>query len=333
MAERFVALLGTGAWGRNHARVLVEAGVLARAFDPDAEALARSVPEDLRASSLDALLADPMVRAVVIATPARTHHELALRALEAGHDVLVEKPLTLDLSQGEELVRLASLRERVLMVGHVTLYHPGIEALKRQVDAGAVGAVRYLYSNRLNLGTVREEEDILWSFAPHDVAVLLHLLGRMPERVRACGGSYLRSDRADVTVTHLDFPRGVRAHIFVSWLHPFKEHRLVVIGESGMLVFTDGAGGGELVFYDHPLDSMEGPLPPPRDEGREVAFDRSEPLRAEVDHFLRCIAERSVPRSGGRHGLSVLRVLDAARTSLAEEGAPVECVEMEQGLP
>jgi len=324
MAAADVALLGLGPWGRNHQRVLGELGALRSVYDANPGILDLHGAPGRSANSLEAILGDPEVRAVVVATPARTHYELALRALKAGKDVLVEKPLTLDEAHGEDLVRRARRGGRVLMVGHVTLYHPAIRTLVELVDGGELGNLRYLYANRLNLGTVREEEDILWSFAPHDVAVFLRLVGSWPHEVAAHGGSYLRPGRADVTVTHLDFPRGVRGHVFVSWLHPEKEHRLVVMGDRRMATFTDGPGGGELVLSEG-VPPESGAAPPPPRVRAVVPFPKEEPLRNELEHFLHCVRTREEPLSGGRHGLEVLRVLETAHRSLATGGRTVPC--------
>jgi UDP-2-acetamido-3-amino-2,3-dideoxy-glucuronate N-acetyltransferase len=321
-----VALLGVGSWGRHHCRVLREMGRLRRVWDPDAMALARHTEPSERAQGLEHLLADPGVRAVVVATPARSHFELASLALEQGKDVLVEKPLTLLEAEGEILVRRASALGRILMVGHITLFHPAIQRLMDLVAQGELGRLRYLYANRLNLGTVREEEDILWSFAPHDVAVFLELVGEWPESVAAFGGTYLREGRADVTVTHLHFRDGVRAHIFVSWLHPTKEHRLVVMGDRRMATFADGPGGGELVLSEGVPPEAGGTSPPPLRRNR-IEVEPHEPLRQELEHFLLRCADRARPLTCGVHGLRVLRILETARRSLDQNGAALPCGE------
>ncbi|MEE2711298.1 MAG: Gfo/Idh/MocA family oxidoreductase [Planctomycetota bacterium] len=316
-----VALLGLGPWGRNHLRVLCEMGALRSVWDPDADALSHA-PAALRASSLEEVLSDTNVRAVVVATPARTHHALASAAMDAGKDVLVEKPLTLDEGQAADLVSRSRRQGRVLMVGHITLYHPAIVKLRDLVASGALGRMRYLYANRLNLGTVRDEEDILWSFAPHDIAVFLELLDAWPGSLSAHGGNYLKPGRADVTVTHLEFPDGVRGHIFVSWLHPVKEHRLVVIGDRRMATFTDGPDGGRLVLCEG-VPPERGAAPPDPATAVDVPVASSEPLRCELEHFLDCVRSREEPLTGGQHGLAVLRVLESARRSLRQAGGRV----------
>ena len=227
-----VAVVGCGYWGKNLVRNFRELGALRMVCDA-AEAgrklAVEMAPHAKVVADVDEVL-NALVEGVVIATPAETHYKLARQALLAGKDVLVEKPLALTYEQGVELVKLAKRQGRILMVGHVLEYHPGIVRLLELVRSGELGKVRYIYSNRLSLGKVRREENILWSFAPHDIAIILRLMGQMPFQVVACGGSYVQPNIADVTVTNLLFDNGVRAHIFVSWLHPFKEQRLVVIG-------------------------------------------------------------------------------------------------------
>jgi len=271
-------------------------------------------------ADVDEVLAAP-VAGVVIATSAETHYELARQALEAGKDVLCEKPLALTYEQRAELVRLAERGGRILMVGHVLEYHPGVVRLLELVRAGELGKVRYIYSNRLSLGKVRREENILWSFAPHDIAIILRLMGSMPFQVVACGGSYIQPNIPDVTVTNLLFDNGVRAHIFVSWLHPFKEQRLVIIGSRKMASFDDVAK--KLIVYDQHVDVRNGEPIPIKGDGLEVPYSPDEPLRLECQAFLSAITTRQPPLTDGASGLRVLKVLQAAQRSLVMNGEPV----------
>jgi predicted dehydrogenase len=271
-------------------------------------------------ADLGAVLEAP-VAAVVIATPAETHYDIGRRALVAGKHVFVEKPLALTLEHGTALVELARRRGRILMVGHVLEYHPAVVRLVGLVADGTLGKVQYIYSNRLSLGKVRREENILWSFAPHDIAVILRLMGSMPFQVVACGGSYIQPNIADVTVTNLLFDNGVRAHIHVSWLHPFKEQRLVVIGQKKMASFDDVTK--RLVLYDRRVELEHGLPVPVRGEGEELAYDQDEPLQRECQAFLEAITGRGGPLTDGESGLRVLRVLQAAQRSLVMNGEPV----------
>jgi predicted dehydrogenase len=322
-----VAVVGAGYWGVNHVRNYNEIGALAAVCDTDEFCLARMAklyPEVRIQTSFTALLSDPAVDAVVIATPAETHYRLACQALEAGKDVLVEKPLTLDVAEGEQLVDLADERGAVLMVGHLLEYHPAVLKLRDLIAAGSLGDLQYIYSTRLNLGKVRREENILWSFAPHDIAIILRLVGEEPVSVSATGAAYLQPKIADVTTTHLEFASPVRAHIFVSWLHPYKEQRLVVIGSRRMAVFDDVRAEGKLMVYDQGVDFVDGQPVVRKNGGIPESIDSYEPLRRQCEVFLQCIAERQSPLTDGRSGLRVLRVLDAAERSLRTGGLPLE---------
>jgi predicted dehydrogenase len=318
-----VAVVGCGYWGKNLVRNFAQLGSLAMICDatPAGQETARQIaPQAAVVTDMQEVLAAG-IEGVVIATPAETHFDLTAQALEAGRDVLVEKPLALTYEQGARLVRLARERERILMVGHVLEYHPAVVRLVELVQAGEVGKVHYIYSNRLSLGKVRREENILWSFAPHDVAVILRLMDSMPFQVAACGGSYLQANIADVTVTNLLFDNGVRAHIHVSWLHPFKEQRLVIIGSRKMASFDDVAK--KLVLYDQRVDIKEGQPVPVKGSGEEVSFSVDEPLRLECQAFLDARATRRPPKTDGESGLRVLKVLQAAQRSLVMNGEPV----------
>jgi predicted dehydrogenase len=319
-----IAVLGCGGWGRNIVRTLHEMGALRAVADPCAAArtcMADLAPGVTCLDDPDPILADPSVRGVMIATPAITHYDLACRAIAAGKDVFVEKPMTIEVAHARDLLQRAHAAGRVLMVGHLLEYHPAILALRALVDSGELGEIRYIASNRLNLGRIRTEESALWSFAPHDIAVILRLVGADPVEVVATGGSYVSPGIADVTVTQLRFESGVRSHIFVSWLHPFKEQRLVVVGAKKMASFCDVTK--ELILYDQRVDWHEGEPVPVKGEGTPVPFDRTPPLQAECRHFLDRLDDRRPPRTDGRNGLRVLEILHAAQQSLQAHGRPV----------
>jgi predicted dehydrogenase len=322
-AKPHVAVVGCGYWGKNLVRNFHQLGTLALVCDA-AEAgraqAAQMAPQIPVVSSMADVLASSAT-GVVIATPAETHYALARQALKAGKDTFVEKPLALTYEEGATLVRLAEKAGCILMVGHVLEYHPGVVRLLGLVRAGELGKVQYICSNRLTLGKVRREENILWSFAPHDIAVILRLMGAMPFQVTACGGSYVQPNIADVTVTNLLFDNGVRAHIYVSWLHPFKEQRLVVIGSRKMASFDDVAK--KLVLYDQHVDVRDGEPVPVKGDGLEVSYPFDEPLRLECQAFLEAMATRQPPLTDGASGLRVLKVLQAAQRSLVTNGEPV----------
>lgn len=318
-----VAVIGCGYWGRNLVRNFHQLGALQLVCDTteDGRASAAAMAPGCEVvSDPDAVFASS-VSGVVIATPAETHFALARKALEAGKDVFVEKPLALTWDDGRKLVDLAHARNRMLMVGHVLEYHPGILKLRELVASGELGKVRYIYSNRLSLGKIRREENILWSFAPHDIAIILRLIGETPFEVVACGGAYVSPNIADVTITNLLFDNGVRAHIFVSWLHPFKEQRLVVIGSKKMASFDDVSK--KLIVYDQHVDWSNGVPVPTRDSGQEVPFGSDEPLRNECLAFLKSIETRQPAITNGESAAAVLRVLQAAQRSLSTNGQSV----------
>src|SRR5438093_2535373 len=304
-----IACIGGGYWGKNLIRNLYDLGVLSWVCEVDAERRAElraTYPSTEFTDSTNRVFGDPNTAGVVIATPAASHGELVRQALLADKDVFVEKPLCLSVEEGKQLVALAFERRRVLMVGHLLWYHPAVLQLKKLVEEGELGRVHYISSHRLNLGKIRREENILWSFAPHDIAIILRLMGRMPFQVAAYGGSYVQPNIADVTVTHLLFDNGVRAHIHVSWLHPFKEQRLVVVGSRQMASFDDVAK--RLVLYDQRVELQEGEPVPIQGAGEEIPFAPEEPLRLECQAFLEALVTRRPPITDGPSGLRVLKV-------------------------
>jgi len=319
-----IAVFGCGGWGKNIVRTMAGLGRVRAVVDPSPagqKAARELAPSAQILSNPDAVLSDPNVRGVMIATPAETHYEAACRAIAAGKDVFVEKPLTINVDEANDLVKRAATANRILMVGHLLEYHPAILKLHELIQSGELGKVRYIISNRLNLGKIRTEENALWSFAPHDIAVILRLVGSLPFEIVATGGSYVTPNIADVTVTQLLFDNGVRSHIFVSWLHPFKEQKLVVIGSKKMASFDDVAK--ELVLYDQRVDWKEGQPIPVKGDGVKVAYPANEPLKEECLHFLNAIETRSTPLTDGVNGLRVLEILHAAQKSLVTNGQPV----------
>jgi UDP-2-acetamido-3-amino-2,3-dideoxy-glucuronate N-acetyltransferase len=319
-----VAVVGCGRWGRNLVRNFHTLGALRSVVDRDpAVAAAVSAEYGVPHVDLETALGDASVDGVVVAVPAVDHVQVAGEVLAAGKHALVEKPLALHADEADALCAAAERAGRVLMVGHVLQYHPAFVALDRLVRRGALGVLRYVYSNRLNLGRIRRDESTLWSFAPHDVSMILALVGSEPVSVHAVGGSYVQPGVADVTTTHLAFPGGQRAHVFVSWLHPVKEHKLVVIGDEAMAVFDDGRPWeSKLRLFRHGVTWRDGVPEAVRAEAEPVAIEPAEPLAMECQHFLDCVATGAAPRTDGREGLRVLRVLEAAERSLCPEAGP-----------
>ncbi len=325
MSEPKVAVVGCGRWGKNIARNLHELGALGAIVEIDGTQ-AREQAEHYGVPiyhTMQEALEGAGIEAVAVASPAELHAPLALAALELGLDVFVEKPMATRVPDGEQMIRKAAEGRRILMVGHLLEYHGAVRKLKELVDSGELGRIEYAYSNRLNMGRVRQEENALWSFAPHDVAVMLLLMNQMPLQVTAVGGSYLQPNIADVTVTNLLFDGGVRAHIFVSWLHPFKEQKLVILGTKRMAMFNDVVPDNKLVLFDRHIETVEGELVAHRVEGEPVPYDQVEPLRQESRHFLECVRTRRTPRTDGWNGLRVLAVLQASQRSIQVNGEPV----------
>ena len=318
-----IAVIGTGYWGKNLVRNFHALGALHTICDvnPDTvQSFCAQYPGINGATSLAEVLSTPEIQGIAISTPAHSHAALIREAVLAGKDVYVEKPLCLSEEEGKQLVDLAEKQKRVLMVGHLLWYHPVVLKLKELVDQGELGRIRYIYSNRLNMGKLRREENVLWSFAPHDISVILGLTGEMPESVQSQGGNFLHQQIADTTVTLLNFSSGIRAHIFVSWLHPFKEQKLVVVGEQRMAVFDDTVPWGEkLRLYSHTVEWNENVPVAHKADAEYVAVEQEEPLKAECAHFLECITSSRRPRTDGAEGLRVLKVLNACQTSLEQE--------------
>jgi len=331
-----VAVVGSGYWGKNLIRNFHALGVLSAICDSDKQVLRKFkglYPEVPGIEAFDELIQDVRATfdAIVISTPAASHYDLAKKSLLAGKHVFVEKPLAITEEEGKELVELASKKQVCLMVGHILQYHPAVLKLKELIDSGELGKIQYLYSNRLNIGKIRTEENILWSFAPHDISVVLWLLAEMPQTVYAAGGNYLQSSIPDTTLTNLDFPSGVKAHIFVSWLHPFKEQKLVVVGDKKMAVFDD-VSQEKLLLYPHKINWVQRVPIASRAEAEVVEVEHKEPLQEECRHFLECLEAGKAPRTDGQEGLRVLKVLQASQISLNQNGSKVRVWENGTGF-
>jgi UDP-2-acetamido-3-amino-2,3-dideoxy-glucuronate N-acetyltransferase len=316
-----VAVVGAGYWGKNLLRNFNSLGALAAICENNEErrnlAVANypgvhcfSSPEEMAESSL--------IDAVAISTPAVTHASLSRLFLNAGKHVFVEKPLCLKAEEGRSLGELSAKVDLVLMVGHLLLYHPAFRALRKFVAEGSIGKLRYIYSNRLSLGKVRTEENALWSFAPHDISMILSLAGRLPETVTAMGAHYITDGVADTTLSHFSFSDDLQAHIHVSWLHPYKDHRLVVTGSSGTVVFDDTqSGDNKLLHYPHPVSIEAGVPILTKAPAEPVAYDQNaEPLNLECATFLDCVTNNQSPPSDADEGVRVLQVLEACESAI-----------------
>jgi len=325
--EKNIAVVGCGYWGKNLTRNFAGLGALHTICDADFQNLENFksfYPQVNTEADYLQVLQNKEIKGVVLATPAVLHYSMAREALLAGKDTFVEKPLALKIEEGRELVGLAEEKEKILMVGHLLEYHPAVNKLKELVDKEELGKIQYIYSTRLNLGKFRTDENILWSFAPHDISVILLLLGgEMPYEISAHGGYYLHQHIADVTVTTMSFKSGVRAHIFVSWLHPYREQKLVVVGDKKMAEFNDTNPEEKLRLFDHDIEWVEQrPTPHPR-EPEVIRVAQTEPLRLECQEFVNCLKTRNTPKTSGYKGLQVLEVLSGCQRSLEKNGGVI----------
>ena len=319
--KKFIGLIGCGYWGKNLARDFNYLGVLRRVSDSNNDAkneVNRISKNILFSTDYKKILKDENITSVAIATPAKTHYKLVKEALIAKKNVFVEKPLCLNYSEGKNLLLLSKKNNVKLMVGHLMLYHPAYLKMKESIKKGKIGKVRYIYSNRLALGKLRKEEDVLWSFAPHDISMILDLVNEKLIKVKASGGKYLSNKVADTTVTLLKFRNKVKSHIFVSWLHPYKDQRLVVVGEKGMLVFADVLSKeNKLVFYNHKVGWRKNIPLVQKAEGKIIPFNyNAEPLKLECKAFIDWVTKNKIPLSNAEEGLRVLKVLELAKKDL-----------------
>ena len=321
-----MGVVGLGYWGPNIARNFdrLPGAELRWICDSRPEALERvgaQLPAAQRATGMDELLADPELDAIAITTPVPTHAALALRVIDAGKHCFVEKPLAQSVDAAEEVASAAERAGIVLMVGHLLEYHPGVERLKAVADQGDLGEIHYVYSNRLNLGKLRADENALWSLGAHDVSVVLHLAGEEPVDCMAFGESYMREGVEDVVFCYLRFPSGLAAHLHLSWLDPHKERRFTVVGSKRMATFDDMELERKLTVYDKGFDqdySSYGEYIARSGDVWSPKISNEEPLRIECRHFVERVLDGAEPRSGGRSGVRVVRVLEALQRSLEE---------------
>jgi predicted dehydrogenase len=319
-----IAVIGCGYWGKNLVREFAQLGILRVICDASLQTL-----KDLQAKydvevvcDFEQVLKMPDVQAVVIATPAPTHADLVIQALAAGKDVFVEKPLALTLEDAIQMEVAVKKSNRILMVGHLLEYHPALVKLRTLVAAGKIGKLRYLYSNRLSFGKVRTEENVLWSFAPHDICSILGFVGKLPISIQAIGSANL-THLEDFCLVNLEFENNLKAHIFTSWLHPFKEQRLVVVGDSGTLVFDDVSVDAKLTLYDQKSEIENGIPALNLNSKTVIPIEIVSPLTEECKHFLSCIQSRQSPLTNLQNGIDVLTVLQSAQLSLKLQGRTV----------
>ncbi|MFA4933757.1 MAG: Gfo/Idh/MocA family oxidoreductase [Candidatus Omnitrophota bacterium] len=332
---KFMGVLGLGSWGKNVFRNFYEMGLIHTACDISPKVVSifkNEFPGPVYTSSIKEVLLNPDIKSVSIATPASTHYEIAKNALLLGKDVFVEKPLALNSKDGQKLMEFAKKKQRILMVGHILNYHPAVIKLKSLLVSGKLGKIQYIYSNRLNIGKLRTEENILWSFAPHDISMIIMLLEEEPIKVSASGQDSFGRGVYDTTVTNLDFASGIKGHIFVSWLHPYKDQKLIVVGSKAMAVFDD-ISQEKLFFYPHRIEWKNGDMPIARKADYEVIpTDKGEPLRLELEHFVECVKYRRRPMTDALEGIKVLKILESAERSLADSGINNQKTNKQKGV-
>ena len=321
MSNKTVCVIGAGYWGKNHIRTLYELGNLGGIVESNSETLKRfaeQYPDVKGYLSLGDALQDGQFSGFTVATPAETHFPLAKQIMEAGKHVLVEKPLTLQEDHAEELVRLSEENNVNIMVGHVLLFHPAIKKIKGLIDSGKIGKLQYIYSNRLNLGQVRTEENVFWSLAPHDISIFQYFTDAFPEAIHASGSTFLQKGIHDSTLTQFKYPNGVEGHIFVSWLHPFKEHRLVVIGSEAMITFEDSSEGKPLKLYAKKFDMAKGV--PEKIDGPVTLIDYEQKmaLTEELQYFVDHLEGKKPNIANGKHALEVMKILIEASQQLTK---------------
>ena len=306
-----LCVVGAGYWGKNHIRTLSEIGALQGIVESNEELLSsvlKDYPKVEGYKSIEEALKN-QYDGYTIATPAETHYELAKKVILSKKHVLVEKPMTLLVEDAEDLVKTAKVNNVNLMVGHVLLFHPAILKIKEIVKSGDIGDLQYIYSNRLNLGKIRSEENVFWSFAPHDIAIFQFLTNSFPKNIHAESSTFVQDGVPDSTLTHLEYENGVKGHIFVSWLHPFKEHRLGVIGSEAMISFEDSKEGNPLKYHSKKFDLIEGI--PEKVDGpvRSILYKKEMPLKAELKYFINSMENNDIHLNSGEQGLDVIKIL------------------------
>ncbi len=315
MSKKNICVVGGGSWGKNHIKTLKRLGALSAIVDSNQDLLNKYKIEysdiDIFKNVNESF--EKKYDGYIIATPAETHFGIAKKIIKRKIDLLVEKPLTLSIEQSETLVRLAKEKNVNLMVGHVLLFHPAIIKIKNMIDSGNLGKLQYIYSNRLNLGKVRTEENVFWSLAPHDISIFQYFTGSFPIKITSTGSTFLQKEIYDSTITTLEYNEGVSGHIFVSWLHPFKEHRLVVVGSEAMISFEDSSEGKPLTLYSKKINIKNG-IPEKVDGPTEIInYDSKMPLDAELEYFIN---EKKPVIANGENGLNVVRILVEASNQL-----------------
>lgn len=310
-----ICVVGSGRWGQNHIKTFARLGCLGAVVETNPEKLKNIVSQYNGIKGYTDI--DEAIQTgydgYTLATPAESHYVLGKKLIERGLNVLIEKPMTLTASESEELVELADKTGSRLMVGHVLMFHPAYLKIKEVIDSGKLGTIHYLYSTRLNLGTVRTEESVFSSFAPHDISLLNYLTGSQACSIEAKGTAFLQKNICDCTLTQLEYPGNVHAHIFVSWLHPYKQQLLVVVGSKGMISFDDATKEKEIQFYNKRIDFENGiPIKIEHPDPEVIPYDKKMPLDEELNYFIHHL-ESGIEINNGRDGYEVVKVLETVQ--------------------
>jgi UDP-2-acetamido-3-amino-2,3-dideoxy-glucuronate N-acetyltransferase len=312
-----ICVIGGGRWGENHIRTLFQMGNLAGIVEANPRRL-----DQLTAkypvtgfNKIEAAL-QRKFDGYILATPAETHYPLGKVLLEKGLNTLIEKPMALSSKHSRELLEIAEKTGAKLMVGHLLLFHPAIKKIKEIIEKGKIGRLYYIYSTRLKFGTVRTEENVFWSFAPHDISVLDHLVGQPAVNIKAKGAKFLQEQIHDFTMVQFEYPNNVHAHIFVSWLHPFKEQRLVVVGSRGMLSFDDSSAEKNIIYYHKQVDWQNGKPAMVRQPEEIIPYEPGKPLTAELEYFIENL-DKEIKISSGKAGHRVVQVLEKLDKQIA----------------
>jgi len=315
--KKNIAVVGCGHWGKHLVRNFSSLGALCSICDPSSEVADQCASQyNVKKSSFTEIINDPNIKGVVLAVPAHLHASMAIESMNKNKNVFVEKPLGMNEAEAEAMIATAKKNKVRLMVGHLLQYHPIFKTIKECIGAGKIGEINYIYSNRLSFGKLRTEEDVIWSFAPHDISMILSLTGQEPEYVSTNAASILQKNIADTATIHLQFKSGLKSHISVSWLHPYKEHKLVVVGQSAMLVFDDTKSWQEkLALYPYEAVSSKNLINLKNSNVQYIKVTEEEPLKNECQHFIDVVEKDIQPLTDGVEGLRVLKVLSAASRS------------------
>ena len=321
--KKRICVIGAGYWGKNHIKTLNELDCLYGIVEPKIELQQKNqnqYPNLKIFSNLEKALEDINIDGFILATPAHTHYSLAKEVIKNHKPILVEKPFTLNLKDAHELKELASINRTNVMVGHVLLFHPAIQKIKEIIDSNKIGKLQYIYSNRLNLGQIRKEENVFWSLAPHDISIFQYITNSFPIKIASNGGDFVQDGVHDTTITFFEYPENIKAHIFVSWLHPFKEHRIVVIGSAGMITFDDSIDGKPLKLYQKGFEVIEGENLPLKNDGpiEEIQYDKKMPLTEELKYFINYM-DSKFNVSGIDNAVEVTEILIKSSEGLNQE--------------